>query len=175
MTGRDAFETPQNRFAAGTLTNVIVGAGFDQPTNDSISEGTLSRSMFPLLQITLIEAPQHLKRGIMTRSFLATVGVMALACQSGGAEANQQGQPGTGTDSEQAAALPEPAEEGSGTIVVTASRTGTPLAKLPTSVSVIDERELSEQLSFSTNIIRHMGCNNGFRAFAMGLESALRR
>ena len=57
------------------------------------------------------------------------------------------------------AALPlasaEAAETYNGTdIVVTATRSGTALADLATSVSVVSEEELSEQLDYNTNIMR---------------------
>jgi iron complex outermembrane recepter protein len=39
-------------------------------------------------------------------------------------------------------------------IIVTASRSGTPIEQLPISVTVIDEDELASQLHFNTNILR---------------------
>ncbi|MBA3577587.1 MAG: TonB-dependent receptor plug domain-containing protein, partial [Sphingomonas sp.] len=43
---------------------------------------------------------------------------------------------------------------GSATIVVTATRTGAPLAQLPVSATVINEQELEKQLEYSSNILR---------------------
>ena len=40
------------------------------------------------------------------------------------------------------------------TIVVTASRSGTPLERLPISVTVIDDEALAQQLDYNTNILR---------------------
>lgn len=46
------------------------------------------------------------------------------------------------------------AQQGDDEIIVTASRTGTPIEQLPVSATVIDEEELAEQLDYSTNILR---------------------
>lgn len=50
----------------------------------------------------------------------------------------------------------DPAAEGTDgkTIVVTASRSGTPLEQLPVSATTIDEQELARQLDYSTSILR---------------------
>lgn len=57
----------------------------------------------------------------------------------------------------QEADAPDDAEAGAendGAIMVTASRSGTELAELPISASVVDEEELAEQLAYSTNVMR---------------------
>lgn len=46
------------------------------------------------------------------------------------------------------------AQQAGDEIIVTASRTGTPLEQLPVSATVIDEEELAEQLGYSTSILR---------------------
>lgn len=54
------------------------------------------------------------------------------------------------------ALMPEQAvaQQAGSEIIVTATRTGTPLEQLPVSATVIDEEELGEQLDYSTNILR---------------------
>ena len=44
--------------------------------------------------------------------------------------------------------------EDDGSIVVTASRTGTDITELPVSASVVSEEELAEQLDYDTNVMR---------------------
>lgn len=80
--------------------------------------------------------------------FVAAVSLLAISAAMPLAGASAQGQP-------QGAAQPgEPANEGEGSIVVTASRSGSELSELPVSASVVEEKELAEQLAYSTNIMR---------------------
>lgn len=94
---------------------------------------------------TADEAVAQLLQGSDLESGRSSSGSIVIA-QSAQAGAEEQ-RPGS-----QAAREPRAID----TIVVTASRTGSPIEDLPVSVSVIDEEALAKQLAFSTNIMRSL-------------------
>ena len=87
----------------------------------------------------------------MKTGFYAGLAVLgAVPASAATSETIQQGT--AAVDASAAAETAEASERD--TIIVTATRTGTPVEQLPVSVSVIDDEELAQQLDYSTNILR---------------------